>query len=88
MSLTKVFFVCSFFKYQCQDNLIQFGAFLTIQLSTHDYQASLPSLDEFHDTYSITPDVSFFLTRPVYRFDIQVSFVSFTDIFVLPETMF
>ncbi|XP_047126503.1 THO complex subunit 2 isoform X2 [Hydra vulgaris] len=56
---------------QCQDNLIQFGGFLTIQLSTHDYQASLPSLDEFHETYGLTPDVSFFLTRPVYKFEIQ-----------------
>ncbi|XP_057313993.1 THO complex subunit 2-like [Hydractinia symbiolongicarpus] len=56
---------------QCQDNLIQFGGFLTIQLSTHDYKAKLPTLDEFHKVYAITPDVSFFLTRPVYRHEIQ-----------------
>ena len=34
---------------QCQDNLIQFGGFLTLQLTTHDYKANLPSLDEFHE---------------------------------------
>jgi len=56
---------------QCQDNLIQFGGFLTNQLSTHDYQATLPSLDELHHTYGVTPDASFFLTRPVYKYEIQ-----------------
>lgn len=61
---------------ECQDNLIQFGGFLTLQLSTHDYKASLPTLDEFHEVYGITPDVSFFLTRPVYRFEIQEKILS------------
>jgi THO complex subunit 2 len=54
---------------QCQDNLIQFGGFLTLQLGTHNYQETLPSLDELH-RFAISPDVSFFLTRPIYKHQI------------------
>ncbi|XP_066928394.1 THO complex subunit 2-like [Clytia hemisphaerica] len=56
---------------QCQDNLIQFGGFLSLQLGNHDYQSALPTLDEFHNTYGITPDISYFLKRPFYQRQIQ-----------------
>ena len=58
--------------------MIQFGGFLTLQLGNHDYQSALPTLDEFHNVYGITPDISYFLKRPYYQRQIQVDSIIFT----------
>lgn len=59
--------------YQCQETLVQFGAFLSTCLSIDDYSGRLPSLDKLLSQYSLNPDVSFFLLRPMVSHRITVS---------------
>lgn len=65
-------FVFVFFS-QCQDTLVQFGGFLASQLSAEEYESHLPSLDVLGQTYHLTPDAAFFLSRPMFVHQIDVS---------------
>ena len=58
---------------QCQDTLVQFGGFLASQLSATEYEARLPSLAVLGQTYHLTPDAAFFLSRPMFLHQIQVT---------------
>ena len=58
---------------QCQDTLVQFGGFLASQLTAEEYESHLPSLDVLGQTYHLTPDAAFFLSRPMFVHQIDVS---------------
>lgn len=64
---------CVFFFLQCQDTLVQFGGFLATQLTSEEYESHLPSLDVLGQSYHLTPDVAFFLSRPMFVHQIEVS---------------
>ena len=64
-----------FFLLQCQDTLVQFGGFLATQLTAEEYESHLPSLDVLGQSYHLTPDAAFFLSRPMFVHQIEVSFV-------------
>ena len=66
--------------FQCQDTLVQFGGFLATQLNNEDYKSKLPSLNDLHQTYHISPDVAFFLSRPLFQTAIQVRHLIFVNI--------
>ena len=60
---------------QCQDTLVQFGGFLASQLTAEEYESHLPSLDVLGQTYHLTPDAAFFLSRPMFVHQIDVSII-------------
>lgn len=60
---------------QCQDTLVQFGGFLASQLTAEEYESHLPSLDVLGQTYHLTPDAAFFLSRPMFVHQIDVSMI-------------
>ncbi|KAK3741029.1 hypothetical protein RRG08_005719 [Elysia crispata] len=51
---------------QCQDTLVQFGSFLSMQLSTEEFVKRLPPIDVLLSTYHIPHSAAFFLSRPLY----------------------
>ncbi|XP_041357183.1 THO complex subunit 2-like isoform X2 [Gigantopelta aegis] len=51
---------------QCQDTLVQFGTFLSMQLSTEEFVKRLPSIDVLVSEYHVPADAAFFLARPFY----------------------
>ena len=51
---------------QCQDTVVQFISFLSLQLSTEELLAQLPSVDELLTQYHIPSDVTFALWRPLH----------------------
>ena len=51
----------------CQDTLVQFGSFLTTQLSADEWLKRLPSIDILVSQYNLQPDAGFFLSRPMYQ---------------------
>ncbi|XP_068717940.1 THO complex subunit 2-like [Montipora capricornis] len=59
---------------QCQDTLVQFGGFLATQLSAEEYESHLPSLDVLGQSYHLTPDVAFFLSRPMFVHQIETKY--------------
>ncbi len=61
---------CSLYD-QCQDSLVQFSQFLSTTLSTEEYIHIFPKIDELVNTYHVSPDVAFFLSRPMYTHHIQ-----------------
>ena len=67
------FWLC--FLSQCQDTLVQFGGFLASQLTAEEYESHLPSLDVLGQTYHLTPDAAFFLSRPMFVHQIDVSMI-------------
>ena len=56
---------------QCQDSLVQFSQFLSSTLTTEEYINIFPKIDELVQTYHVSPDVAFFLSRPMYAHHIQ-----------------
>jgi uncharacterized C2H2 Zn-finger protein len=57
---------------QCQDTLVQFGSFLSMQLSTEEFVKRLPSVDTLIMHYHIPADAAFFLCRTQYAYAINV----------------
>ncbi|XP_057353478.1 THO complex subunit 2-like [Manis pentadactyla] len=51
---------------QCHDALMQFGWFLTSNLSTEDYIKRVPSIDVLCNEFYAPYDAAFFLSRPMY----------------------
>ena len=58
--------------FQCQDTLVQFAGFLASQLTAEEYESHLPSLDVLGQTYHLTPDAAFSLSRPMFSHQIEV----------------
>ncbi|KAF0296371.1 THO complex subunit 2 [Amphibalanus amphitrite] len=56
---------------QCQDTMVQFGMFLASALSIDDYRQRLPAFDSLLSEFHISPDVAFFLARPMFTHAIQ-----------------
>jgi THO complex subunit 2 len=56
---------------QCQDSLVQFSQFLSTTLTTEEYIHIFPKIDELVTMYHVSPDVAFFLSRPMYTHHIQ-----------------
>ncbi|XP_044176473.1 THO complex subunit 2-like isoform X1 [Acropora millepora] len=59
---------------QCQDTLVQFGGFLATQLTAEEYESHLPSLEVLGHSYHLTPDVAFFLSRPMFVHQIETKY--------------
>ncbi|CAL1526810.1 unnamed protein product [Lymnaea stagnalis] len=59
---------------QCQDTLVQFGSFLSMQLSTEEFVKRLPPIDVLLSTYHIPHSAAFFLSRPLYAHAINVRY--------------
>lgn len=64
--------MCSLY-FQCQDTFVQFGSFLSMQLSTEEFVKRLPAIDTLVSTYHVPPDAAFFLSRSRYSYAINVS---------------
>lgn len=58
---------------QCQDTLVQFGTFLGSTYSVDEYVDRLPSIHSMLQEYHIHSDVAFFLARPMFSHQINVS---------------
>lgn len=58
---------------QCQDTLVQFGTFLGSTYSVDEYVERLPSIHSMLQEYHIHSDVAFFLARPMFSHQINVS---------------
>lgn len=58
---------------QCQETLVQYGHFLSYSLSIEDYKRRLPGVRALFADYHLSPDVTFFLVRPMVNHDINVS---------------
>lgn len=59
---------------QCQDTLVQFLSFLSLQLSADELTKPLPDISELMSLYRITPDVAFGLWRIVFANAISAKF--------------
>ncbi|ELU01720.1 hypothetical protein CAPTEDRAFT_223841 [Capitella teleta] len=59
---------------QCQDTLVQFISFLSLQLSLDEMNKRLPTMDQLLLTYHISPDVAFALWRSNYMSSIKAKF--------------
>lgn len=56
---------------QCQETLVQYGSFLSSNLSMDDYIGGLPSLDQLIQEYSLSSDIAFFLIRSMITYNIN-----------------
>ncbi|XP_037078620.1 LOW QUALITY PROTEIN: THO complex subunit 2-like [Pollicipes pollicipes] len=56
---------------QCQDTMVQFGMFLSSALSIDDYRQRLPAFEKLLSEFHVSPDVAFFLARPMFTHAIQ-----------------
>lgn len=65
---------------QCQDSLVQFSQFLSSTLTTEEYIHIFPKIDELVTDYHVSPDVAFFLSRPMYAHHIQSKYEEFRKI--------
>ncbi|XP_060572351.1 THO complex subunit 2-like isoform X2 [Ruditapes philippinarum] len=59
---------------QCQDTLVQFGSFLSMQLSTEEFVKKLPPIEKMVSEFHVPPDAAFFLSRPLYSYDVNTKF--------------
>ncbi|KAL4230734.1 THO complex subunit 2 [Mactra antiquata] len=59
---------------QCQDTLVQFGSFLSMQLSTEEFVKRLPPIEKMVSEFHVPPDAAFFLSRPLYSYDVNAKF--------------
>ncbi|WAQ98685.1 LOW QUALITY PROTEIN: THOC2-like protein [Mya arenaria] len=59
---------------QCQDTLVQFGSFLSMQLSTEEFVKRLPPIHKMVTEFHVPPDAAFFLSRPLYSYDINAKY--------------
>lgn len=57
---------------QCQETLVQYGSFLSSNLSMDDYIGGLPSLDQLIQEYYLSSDVAFFLIRSMITYNINM----------------
>jgi THO complex subunit 2 len=62
---------------QCQDSLVQFSQFLSSTLTTEEYIHIFPKIDELVNDLHVSPDVAFFLSRPMYTHHIQSKYEEF-----------
>lgn len=60
---------------QCQETLIQYGVFLSMNLSIDDYINFLPPLDKLMTDHKLDPDAAFFLARPMIFHRIKSKFL-------------
>ena len=60
------------YLFQCQDTLVQFGSFLSMQLSTEEFVRRLPPIDKMVSEYHVPADAAFFLSRSLYNYEINV----------------
>lgn len=51
---------------------MQFGTFLANSCTMDDYSRKIPTLDRLVKEYHVSPDVAFFLWRPIFSFLIGV----------------
>ncbi|XP_054719951.1 THO complex subunit 2-like [Uloborus diversus] len=59
---------------QCQDTLVQYGSFLSNNLSMEDYANRLPPVSVLLSSYSIQDDVVFYLSRPSLNHTINLKY--------------
>lgn len=52
--------------------MVQFGSFLSMQLSTEEFVKRLPSVDTLIMSYNVPADAAFFLCRTQYAYAINV----------------
>lgn len=64
---------------QCQETLVQYGVFLSMNLSIDDYINFLPPLDKLMTEYKLDPDSAFFLARPMIFHKIKSKFIELRD---------
>ncbi|CAF0721331.1 unnamed protein product [Brachionus calyciflorus] len=62
---------------QSQDSLVQFSQFLSSTLTTEEYIHIFPKIDELVQEYHVSPDIAFFLSRPMYAHHIQSKYEEF-----------
>jgi THO complex subunit 2 len=62
---------------QCQDSLVQFSQFLSSTLTTEEYIHIFPKIDVLVHEYHVSPDIAFFLSRPMYAHHIQSKYDEF-----------
>ncbi len=65
---------------QCQDSLVQFSQFLSSTLTTEEYIHIFPKIDVLVNDYHVSPDIAFFLSRPMYAHHIQSKYDDFRRI--------
>ncbi|CAA2977119.1 THO complex subunit 2, partial [Olea europaea subsp. europaea] len=59
---------------QCQETFVQYGVFLSMNLSIDDYINFLPSLEKLMIEHKLDPDTAFFLARPMIFHRIRSKF--------------
>ncbi|XP_015792338.1 THO complex subunit 2 [Tetranychus urticae] len=59
---------------QCQETLVQYGSFLSCNLSIDDYIGRLPSLGALITNFNLSADVAFFLVRPMIAHNVRQKF--------------
>lgn len=64
---------------QCQETFVQYGAFVSMNLSIDDYINYLPSIDKLMTDYNLDPDSTFFLARPMIMHKIKSKFNELRD---------
>lgn len=64
---------------QCQETLVQYGVFLSMNLNINDYINFLPPLDKLITEHKLYPETAFFLARPMIFHKIKSKFVELTE---------
>lgn len=57
---------------QCQETLVQYGSFLALNMSIEDYINNLVPLNSLMNEYHLSPDIAFYLIRPMVVHNILV----------------
>ncbi len=65
---------------QCQDTLVQFGAFLASNLSVDDYTRRLPPMKDLLTKYHVNLDLAFLLARPMFNHQVYIK-IDFLSLF-------
>lgn len=64
---------------QCQETLVQYGVFLSMNLGIDDYINFLPPLDKLITEHKLDPDSAFFLARPMIFHKIKSKFLELRE---------
>jgi len=64
---------------QCQETLVQYGVFLSMNLSINDYINFLPPLDKLMTDHRLDPESAFFLARPMIFHKIKSKFLELKE---------
>lgn len=64
---------------QCQETLVQYGVFLSMNSSIDDYINFLPPLDKLITEHKLDPDSAFFLARPMIFHKIKSKFLELRE---------